>query len=435
MANLFRRAGSPCWYGRFQHGGADHVFSTGIRVTGADRAETRENKKRAQRALTDKQAEARGEMSMQAMFDRLMGAIQAVEDSDERDRHCRRFARILSRDTRHKLVLGDVWAAWLAVPKKRDPAPGTVSTYKAYWTGLAGWLADNHAGVEYMHEITDVMGQGYFAHLWSKGIAAATYNRQLRILRAMFNSLDKGAGLVANPFRKQNVPLRENDAESRRCLTADELAAVCRNATGEMRPLLGMGLYLGTRLGDACTMPWEEHVHVKGRRVRLGPDLDTGVIRYMPSKTARRKKIVEVGMHPVVRALLAEQRATCADGERYVLPGMAATYGRDASRVSKLVGDHFRANGIQTSEAPTGHRKQAVARAGYHSLRHSLVSLCAANAVPVQAIQALVGHGNPLVTDIYTHLTGAEIAQHVNPALPAVSFANGTEDDTDSPAE
>ncbi|MFC1452480.1 tyrosine-type recombinase/integrase [Verrucomicrobiota bacterium] len=430
MANLFRRKGSPCWYGRFQHNGNDIVFSTGVPTSGANRAEIRENKKRAEQALVEKQAEARGQVSVEAIFDRLLVALQTVENEDTRTRYCRRFARALSRDTKHKLPLAEVWAAWEKAPKKRDPVPQTLSTYRRYWTQLQVWLAANHPGVEYMHEIDDDMGQAHFGHLWSSGIAAGTYNRTLRILRALFNALERRAGLVVNPFREQNVPIRDNDAESRRCLTTNELTKVCQSATGELRPLLGMGFYLGARLGDACCMPWEEHVTVKGRRVRLGPDLAAGVIRFMPTKTARRKKIVEALMHPVLSALLAEQRAACAEGERCVLPRMANLYRKGAVYVSKLVADHFRANGIETSEAPNGHRKQAVARAGFHSLRHSLVSLCAANAVPVQAIQALVGHGSPLVTDGYTHLTSDEIAQHVNPALPAAIFSNGVHTET-----
>lgn len=43
-------------------------------------------------------------------------------------------------------------------------------------------------------------------------------------------------------------------------------------------------------------------------------------------------------------------------------------------------------------------------RVGFHSLRHSFVSLCAKAKTPLHVVQKLVGHGSPLLTsDVYLH--------------------------------
>ena len=44
-----------------------------------------------------------------------------------------------------------------------------------------------------------------------------------------------------------------------------------------------------------------------------------------------------------------------------------------------------------------------VARFGFHSLRHSYVSLSAAAGVPVHVVQSVVGHGSPEMTRRYLH--------------------------------
>jgi len=82
----------------------------------------------------------------------------------------------------------------------------------------------------------------------------------------------------------------------------------------------------------------------------------------------------------------------------------------------------FESCGIQTTEAPTnGHRRKRIVRVGFHSLRHSFVSLCAANRVPQVAIMELVGHGSPAMTALYSHAGDEQKAKAIA-ALPAFTF-------------
>ena len=68
-----------------------------------------------------------------------------------------------------------------------------------------------------------------------------------------------------------------------------------------------------------------------------------------------------------------------------------------------------------------GHRRRAIVRKGFHSLRHSFVSLCAANRVPQVAIQELVGHGSPAMTALYSHADFTQKQDAIN-GLPAMVF-------------
>lgn len=91
--------------------------------------------------------------------------------------------------------------------------------------------------------------------------------------------------------------------------------------------------------------------------------------------------------------------------------------------MSKRVQTFFGECGIKTTEKPrNGHRKKAIVRVGFHSLRHSFVSLCAANRVPQVAIMELVGHGSPAMTNLYSH-AGDEQKVNAIAALPDVGVA------------
>jgi len=53
-------------------------------------------------------------------------------------------------------------------------------------------------------------------------------------------------------------PRKRLTAQGRRELTVEELRTVCQSATGELRALLGLGVYTGLRLGDCSTLRWCE---------------------------------------------------------------------------------------------------------------------------------------------------------------------------------
>jgi integrase len=198
--------------------------------------------------------------------------------------------------------------------------------------------------------------------------------------------------------------------QSRRELTLDELKKVCQSATGELRTLLALGLYCGLRLGDCATLRWGE------------VDLRRGEIRRVPNKTARRNpKTVHVPIHPVLLDILAASPAE-QRGE-YVLPETAELYTRRIDAVTDLVQAHFKACGIKLHKPGTGpdakDAKSAVIEVGFHSLRHTFVSLCRESNAPLAVVESIVGHSNPSMTRHYTHI-GDLAAGRAVAALPGV---------------
>jgi len=412
MAQLMKRG--KTWYVRFQYQGKDYWRSTGKAKKGD--AETK---------AAEIVAEVKGTASVSAMFDKVLAQVTLIQDDAERDRTRRDFARRLLQGTTSKLAVSDAWATWLSNPrrgKRGEQKANTVAGYKAIWARFAedpekknrpGWLRKNHPGVKYLHEVTESMTDDYATDLWASGITPRTYNAHVKFLRSMFKTLSIKAGISLNPW--EQVGTIEAETESKRALTEKELAAVCSKARGDLRYWLAIGLYTGLRLGDVVTLRWAE------------VDLKKGIIKRVPLKVDRKgtRKQITCPIHPVLAAMLKELRKRAKRDADYLFPKAVKTYNRQRSDITKEVQAHFEACDIETTEEPTnGHRKKAIVRVGFHSLRHSFVSLCAANNVPQVAIMDLVGHGSPAMTALYMH-AGLEQQTDAIAALPAAVFTNG----------
>ena len=104
----------------------------------------------------------------------------------------------------------------------------------------------------------------------------------------------------------------------------------------------------------------------------------------------------------------------------YVLPEMAALYQRRIQLVTSLIQAHFKQCGIPLYRPGTGENgKRAVIEIGFHSLRHTFVSLCRESGAPLAVVEAIVGHSNPAMTRHYTHI-GEVAAGLAVAALPTV---------------
>lgn len=421
MAQVFERSG--VWYARFMHNKKDYCRSTGVAVPAEGKKAIEDSKAAAEAELDRMLAEVRGGESVDALFARL---IEAIAQLPKREQEPKRItlAERLRQGVEVRLPIADAWQAWLDNPKKRNPSPATVKMYRAYWghdeakkhghrkvkNGFKNWLVTAHPEVTALHEVTPGLAEEYATHLWHSGIAPRTYNGTIKFLRSMFKTLRTRAGLSNDVWA--DISALENETQGRRNLTTEELTTVCAKAEGDLRYWLAIGLYTGLRLGDVVTLRWDEL------------DFEKHLIRRIPNKTRRKGKVITFPLHPVLESMLRQLRAGTKASAVYLFPEDAATHIKDgAADVSRRIQDHFVACGIQTTEeANGGHRTRAIVRVGFHSLRHSFVSLCAANHVPQVAIQELVGHGSPAMTALYSHADEGQKATAIA-ALPTMSFS------------
>ena len=300
------------------------------------------------------------------------------------------------QDEQHPpLALTQAWTAFLRSTQRHDCSKSTLNFYEIRFTMFQKWIEREHPEVKSLRDITRPMAEAYLETLNHGTLAPATFNYHLKTLKYVFKILHDDARLTENVWAKAQA--RTLIQHGRREFTVDELRKICTSATGELKLLFAVGLYCGLRLGDAATLRWNE------------VDLRRGQIRRIPNKTKRQGgKVVLIPIHPV----LAEMLVSIPANERdvYVLPGCAKTYLSPArTRLVKSIQAHLRSCGVETTEArEIGSRP--IVRAGFHSLRHSFVSLCRESGAPLSVVRIHRWPFKPGVdAGLHTHVrTGRE---------------------------
>ena len=310
------------------------------------------------------------------------------------------------------------WQTYLNQVNRPDTGESTLKMYELQYEAFARWMTERHPNVTELRQVTQTHADEYAGHLQKK-LSASTFNRHRNLLALVWKVLKKQARITINPWSE--ITRKRHTVQSRRELTVEELQRVIEASSGQMRLLLALGIYCGLRLGDAALLDWGN------------VDMMKGIISLVPAKTARRSgKRVTLPIHRTLFGLLAAIPASKRRG--YVMPDIAARYqsydgalARDILKLFASVNIKTSANRLTAVEIAEGgavkkikgKTKRAVQECGFHSLRHTFVSLCAAGGVPQSVVQSLVGHGSPAMTQHYTHIN-QETARNAVAMLPEI---------------
>jgi integrase len=310
------------------------------------------------------------------------------------------------------LPINQAWPEFLTSPNRPDSGDSTLRQYQFQWQAFVDWMKEQHADFLTLRDVTKEIAEKYASHLSnSSKFSPSTYNKHLNLLTLVFRVVKDKAKLINNPWESPKrggyLQRKRLITNSRRELTFDELRNVCQKASGELRILLALGVYSGLRLGDCATLRWAE------------TDLRRNLIRRVPNKTARRNpKPVIIPIHPILNAMLSEIPVN--QRNEYVLSETATHYSRNICLITDKVQNHFKACGIKLHKPGTGKDgKRAIIEVGFHSLRHTFVSLCRESNAPLAVVESIVGHSNPAMTRHYTHV-GELAAGRAVAALPAI---------------
>ena len=328
--------------------------------------------------------------------------------------------------------VADAWDRFEEDRTRPDSGESTLEQYGFQFGRFAKWIKETHPEAVTLRDVTPDMAAEYAANMGKAGFSGGTQNKHLGLLRLVWRILGDAAGVTGDPWAK--IARRKDRPHNRRELTPDELRRICETATGELQALLAVGIYSGLRLADAATLRQSE------------VDMKRGIILRVPAKTARTSgKVVTLPMHPTLRAVLAAQIELHPDAE-YILPETATEYNARRDTVTDRVQSHLWENGIACHAPGTGFQlkknddgnpvrdekngrvileptgKRAVLSCGFHSLRHSFVSLCRSAGASLSVVESLVGHSNPTMTRLYSHVGEVEAARAVA-LLPSVTGA------------
>jgi integrase len=302
---------------------------------------------------------------------------------------------------RPRLPLADAWTAYIAAQSRPQSGKATLKDFRQRWEKFARWMLETHPKTTALEAVTTDQAEEFTSTL--AAFSPNRFNKIVQTCRLVFRILAPKLKNGGNPF--EHIAGKPLSTRSHRELSVAELQTVCGSATGELRTLFAIGLYTALRMGDAATLRWEEVSFPLNRITRR------------PMKTARSGKIVAIPLHPTLRAILEETPPEQRKG--FVLPDSAAVYARDTGALSKRIQNHFAACGIET-QVRHEEKMRLTCEVGFHSLRHSFVTICAAAGVPLPVVQALCGHGSPAIQAKYIHIGADTAAQAVN-AMPSIA--------------
>ncbi len=309
------------------------------------------------------------------------------------------------------LPLADAWAAFDSSLARRSCSPLVNRIYESRFSAFVAWMRENRPEAVSLADVDADAAQAFMQEIRAKH-SAKTFNDYRALLSQVWKILDADAGLDGfNPWR-EIVPL-VRETHTRRELTVEELERVVASVEGEWRLLFALGIYTGLRLGDCLALDWG------------AVDLVRGFLQWMPHKTAAHGTRVRIPLFPALARILEETPARKRRG--LLVPSLAADYERCNPQFCRRIKAVFEAAGISTQaetkrENPvTGTRRKAV-EVGFHSFRHTFVSLCANAGVPLAVVQSIVGHTNAAMTAHYFHVSDEALRGAVA-ALPDVTGA------------
>jgi integrase len=203
-------------------------------------------------------------------------------------------------------------------------------------------------------------------------------NRDLALLRAMFNWAVRKKLVPSTPFKIGNVSsvrLAREEPRSRRLQPGEEERLML--ASGGLRDLIIAALETGCRLGELLSLQWDQ---VRG-------DL------FLPAGKTKAKKPRRVPVSTVLQGTLEARRNDPAGDP---LPADAFVFGDEVGR---------RRWSIKTAWRLTCQRAK-VAGLHFHDLRREAGSRWMDAGVPLATIQRWLGHHNISQTSTYLAATG-----------------------------
>lgn len=297
--------------------------------------------------------------------------------------------------------LSGAWEAFNGSLTRRAVSRDVNRIYESRWGIFAAWMERNRPTARALADVDADTARAFMREIRAKS-SPKTFNDYRALLSQVWRVLDADAGLEGfNPWR-EIAPL-EKETHTRRELTAEELARVVGPLEGEWRTLFALGIYTGLRLGDCLALTWG------------AVDLVRGFIQWTPHKTKAHGTVVRIPLFPALASILAETPAAKRRG--LIVPGLAADYARCTPPFCRRIKSLFEAAGIETQA--DGAKGRKAVEVGFHSLRHTFVSLCANAGVPLHIVQAIVGHSNAAMTAHYFHVSDDALRGAVA-ALPDV---------------
>ena len=306
-------------------------------------------------------------------------------------------------------ILEDKFEKYL---ERKGASKDSSKWYKFRIKQFLSWLSSKHPEISILSEVSDINAQEYANWLNDTFVSNKLYNETLNALSLIFDVFNEEAGIVKNPFRKENTARKIKLAISRREFSKDQISTILESfkdikdipEKAEYEVLFYLGIFAGFRLKDAALLTWETI------------DERNNIIFVTPYKTKKFNIKIKIPIHPWLSQKLELAKSWCKN--EYVLPIISEAYNDYRDKPGKIIRKILNYNGFQSSDKITqdtcNKRRCSPCLYGFHSFRYSFVSFCAESGVSMALVQDIVGHMNPAMTKHYTRFSNEYSQKAIN---------------------
>ena len=283
---------------------------------------------------------------------------------------------------------------------ERNASELTIKAYREDMFGLVDWLETSRGSVPKPDALSPQDLRTFQAALQEAGYARTTISRKLASLRSFYRfamrqgiAKDNPAKPLRNPRQQRKLPLVLSTAEIGRLLSApppDEVSGLRDRAILETMYSAGLRVSELVALRDGDFEESEQVIRVrgKGRKERISPlgSFAIKAVKRYRSKRIRHPKTESLGRHA---------------------PVFVNRFGRilTTRSVGRMLEKHIAIVGLDSRISP-------------HSLRHSFATHLMDRGADIRSVQELLGHRSLATTQIYTHVSAANLRQVYERAHP-----------------
>lgn len=221
-----------------------------------------------------------------------------------------------------------------------------------------------------LNEVTPLLIEKYRAERLKTGVSKSTVNRELAIMKKMFNLSIDWKLATENPVKKVKF-FSEKDNLKERILTKEEEGRLLVASAEHLKPILIAGLNTGMRLGEILSLKWGQI------------DFEKELVRVEKTKSG---KIRYVNINSVLSKTLENLKAENGEGEFLFTNPKTGQPLKDVKTAFK-----------------SACRRANIKNLRFHDLRHTFASRLVESGVDLITVKELLGHSTVKITERYTH--------------------------------
>jgi len=283
---------------------------------------------------------------------------------------------------------------------ERNASDLTIKSYREDLFALMEWLETNLGSVPTADALTPQTLRQFQSALQEAGYARTTISRKLASLRSFYRFAQRQGLATTNPAKPLRNPRRQRKLPH--VLSTDEVGRLLA-APPSINP---------AGLRDRAIL---ETMYSAGLRVSEVVGLSDGDLDFEEQITrvkgkGRKERISPLGSYAIQAITLYQQQRTRHPAEQ--------AKGRDAAVFVNRFGNRLTTRSVGRMLEKYIATAQLDSRTSPHTLRHSFATHLLDRGADIRSVQELLGHKSLATTQIYTHVSTANLRAIYEKAHP-----------------